>query len=144
VTAAKARIALSIFKEPEDLADTISILRQAGIASEHIVLLGGSQAAGRLERAGLGTPPPPRILRNPDGAWQRRPEGGAGGLWASERIADFRLWTTEKVSADLEAAIDDGAIILLAAMSGGTSELAVSRLLLSTPALAVQLHDLGA
>lgn len=109
----RTRVALSVFENAADLALAVSGLQAAGIARENLI----------------------RVPPEPGAAVDINPRAGA--------IAEFGAWAPPRMAADLAVALAAGASILIVVVSAPGTEQAVSRVLLESSALSVQLHDLG-
>ena len=126
----RTRVALSVFKNAADLALAVSGLQAAGIARENLIRVPPDADAG------VGADPLPLIA----------PTEGSHLLLVPSRadaIAEFSDWAPPKMAADLAAALSAGALILIVVVGGPGTEQTVSRILLQSSALSVQLHDLG-
>jgi hypothetical protein len=109
----RTRVALSVFENAADLALAVSGLQAAGIAPENLIRI------------------PPEAGK----AVAIDPQAGA--------IAKFIDWAPPRMAADLTVALAAGSTILIVVINAPGTEQTVSRALLESSALGVQLHDLG-
>ena len=125
----RTRVALSVFKNAADLALAVNGLQAAGIAPENLIRIPPDADAG------VGADPR-RLIAPTEGQLHRAPS-------RADAIAEFSDWAPPKMAADLAAALSAGAMILIVVVSAAGTEQTVSRILLRSSALSVQLHDLG-
>lgn len=109
----RTRVALSVFENAADLTLAVDGLLAAGIARENLIRVPPDAGAG------VGVDP------------------------HADPIAEFSKWAPPKMAADLATALAAGALILIVIVSAPGTEQTVSRILLESSALSVQLHDLG-
>lgn len=126
----RRRVALSVFKNAADLALAVNGLQAAGIARENLIRVPPDADAA------VGADPR-RFIAPTEGTHLHRAPSRA------DAIAEFGNWAPPKMAADLAAVLAAGAMILIVVVSAPGTEQTVSRILLQSSALSVQLHDLG-
>ncbi|WDR02863.1 hypothetical protein PSQ19_01135 [Devosia algicola] len=139
---AKPRVALSTFRQTNDILPLLEHLLATGVTADDLVVL-AERSPAALEQGNALNCWPDHIADQwftgptPDGAYSQLKSNTLAPAWAR-----FDNWLTGPAASDLRLAMGEGAIVFLVRLDMSPAAPRIIQTLLDSAATSVQLHDL--